>query len=44
MSLDLKINETSLDDYEAMKMKQTYKFIVFTIKNDSEVILIIYFY
>lgn len=37
MSLDLIVNENCLEDYDAMKMKQAYKFIVFAIKNDSEV-------
>ena len=37
MSLDLIVNENCLEEYDAMKMKQTYKFIIFVIKNDSEV-------
>lgn len=37
MSLDIPLSEDCLDEYEAMKMKSIYRFIVFVIKDETEV-------
>ena len=42
MSIDLKLSEDCIDKFDEMKMKSSYKYLIYTIKNDSEVLNNIY--
>lgn len=38
MSIDLKLSEDCIDKFDEMKMKSAYKYLIYTIQKDSEVI------
>jgi len=38
MSLDLSLAEDCIEKFDLMKMKSAYKFIIYSIKNEKEVI------
>ena len=42
MSIDLKLSDDCIDKFDEMKMKSAYRYIIYSIQKDSEVIIILF--
>ena len=41
MSIDLKLSDDCIDKFDEMKMKSAYRYLIYTIQKDSEVLILL---